>query len=386
MYNFSSRDKRYSRVRGAAAPITDMTITSGDGRKDTDDVVYVNINVYNPSLTHSIPMELPPVTRTQPIVGCASNYYCSVARFEIPRIGIPYFHYPKLDPVADPTEARQFYVTFSDGVNDTTQQLAYNAAGILPSNGDLPVYFVDQMLKSINDAFRLGNAQAVLDGIVGVTALPPYIRRREDSRLEILVDQAATFQLWMNWELYNYVQGIYGYFAGYNNANRKDEQIYYLPADTGLLGNVVEFPAVGDPPYYYVVQDYAAFYTWNDLAGLFLVNNSIPALPEFTQGIDQSGNNTTLNILTDFIPDLDNATPDNSPFVYTSQNYRLIDLKGEGQINKMDMQAFYIDKNNVVRLLYLPPGTAFSVKVMFVKKSLYNTEYGGNYPQLPLLQ
>jgi hypothetical protein len=94
------RDKRSNHVSverysaGATGSIGNPN--SHDPRKDTDDLVYVNINVFNPNANQGIPMELPPVTRTQPIVNRASDYYCSVVRFEIPKIGIPYFHFPEV--------------------------------------------------------------------------------------------------------------------------------------------------------------------------------------------------------------------------------------------------------------------------------------------------
>ena len=380
MYNFRPGDRRYSNreiniVGGSTGSII-APPAGHDPRKSTDDIVYVNINIYNANQTKSIPMELQPITRTQPIVNRASDYYCSVVRFEIPRLGIPFFNFP------DPSNVRQFYITFSDGTIDTTQQLTFIPAGIL-TGVEQPVFFVNQFLKSINDGFRLCNAQALLDGVVGVTANPPIILMRGDNRLQILVDQAASFQLWLNWDLYNYVQGIFGYFNGYNNTDFKDEQIYYDPADTGILNNRVTFDGVD---YYAAIQEYEAFYTWLDLAGLLLTSSTLPALPEYTQGVDQSGNNTTFNILTDFIPSLDDPVPDNSPFIYTAKNYRLIDLKGDSPITKIDIKAYYIDKFNIVKELYLPPNTAFSAKLMFVKKSLYDNEYGGNYGSpLPIL-
>lgn len=381
MYNFNSRDKRYAGSYSTSGGATgSYTISStNDPRKASDDVVYVNIDVYNSNPTTAIPMELTPITRTQPLVNRASDYYCSVVRFEIPKVNIPYFEFPTSAPFfAD----KQFYITFSDGTTDTTQQLAYVVSGIASPSGSQPIFFVNQFLKSVNDAFIAVNAQAIIDGVAGVTANPPFIRQLANGKFEILVDQAATFQLWFNWNLYRFFNGIFGFYAGYNNPNLKDEMIYYLPADTGLIGNTV---TIGGVTYLQATQEYPGFFLWESVAGIILATSTIPILSEFTQGNDTSGNNVTLKSLTDFIPSKDEGIPNVTPYQFYSNQPRLIDMKGSDPITKFDLKLFYRDTYNLIIPMTLAPFSSFSVKLMFVKKSLYDNEYGGNYPALPLL-
>jgi len=378
------RDRRSNHININHGGATGSVISpqSHDPRKNTDDVVYVNINVFNPSPTVAIPMELPPVTRTQPIINRASDYYCSVVRFDLPRDSIPYFEFPS---DSDPLYYNHYYVSLSDGTTTTTTKLQYVSTGNILFNTQ-PVFYINQFLKSVNDAFAACNAQAIIDGVVGVTVNPPLVVRREDDRLEILVYDAATCQVWMNTQLYNFFRGIFALFNGYNRSDFLDNQILYLPADTGLLDNKVEFPATSGDFYFAAIQDSAAFYTWDDVTGILLTSNTLPTLSEYTQGIDLSGNNVTFNILTDFIPNRDVLYPDTSPFLYTSQNNRYIDMKGNDSVLKIDIKTYYIDSKNIVRQMYLPPGEAFSVKLMFCKKSFVDNEYGGNaITGLPIL-
>lgn len=390
MYNFASNDRRghnYGGVRGGATGSYTVTASS-DPRKATDDVQYFNIEVYNPYPDKSIPMELPPTTRTQPIVNRASDYYCSVVRFQIPRVGIPWFDFPNSNPFYD---NKQFRITFSDGTTDTTEQLQYVSSGIPSPLGNQPVYFIPQFLKSINDGFIAANAQAIIDGVAGVTANPPYVRMRDDGKLEFWVDQASTVEIWFNWNLFRYINGTFSFYEGYGNANNKDERLFYLPADTGIMlgtntidGSTFVPPLATD--YYSIVQDYPAFYFWDAVNGIILTTSTLPILSEYSQGIDASGNNVTLNSLTDFIPLNESGKANNSPLLYFANEYRLVDMKGQDPITKIDIKIFSRDNFGVIRPMFLAPFESFSVKLMFVKKSLYDNEYGGNVQAgLPIL-
>ena len=70
-------------------------------------------------------------------------------------------------------------------------------------------------------------------------------------------------------------------------------------------------------------------------------------------------------ILTDFIPILG---ADRSQLIYNANPFRLINMLGVGELNRIQFQVYYSDRYGVQHPLTLLPGDSMSCKFQFSKK------------------
>ena len=123
-------------------------------------------------------------------------------------------------------------------------------------------------------------------------------------------------------------------------------------------------------------QHYPTFYLWYDFSKLVIVSNSLPVNSE-SIGVNQSGVDKKLSILTDFKPGqfgVGDLTESNLVYSPTPQ-YRLIDMYSNGDIKEIDYSVFWQDTQGILYPLLLFPGQSMTLKMLFVRKSLFHNAW-----------
>lgn len=127
-------------------------------------------------------------------------------------------------------------------------------------------------------------------------------------------------------------------------------------------------------------QDYACLYNWVDIQTILFVCQLIPIVDEFVPAGVNNPNSTlgtaglsnpTLQIISDFVPDVQTGTDINSNIVYFTQGeYRLANLVSDTPLRSIKIQIYYTDRYNQLFPLYLEPYGVASCKILFRKKHI----------------
>jgi len=126
--------------------------------------------------------------------------------------------------------------------------------------------------------------------------------------------------------------------------------------------------------------DYSNLYNWVDIQSIVFVSNLVPVVDEFVPAGRLNPNssigtlstsNPTLQIITDFVPEIQTGVDINSNIVYFNQGeYRLSNLVSDTPLRAINVQIYFTDRNNQLFPLYLEPFGFASCKLMFRKKHI----------------
>lgn len=296
------------------------------------------------------------------------------------------------------------YTRFITMVN-TALQTAFNnlvAANAQFAGTPAPYFIYDDTNKNIS----LVVPNIVVAGtnvwLTPITPTPPTIGMTSLANEPVQPQPANTIYLYMNEQLFSYFDGIetFGY---YNNPNqtvlyvfRDLKNNYYYPpingANTAPPQTETSFSIVSgaqtqsytvSPAWFIYTQQYNFLSIWNSLASIVFTTNNIPVQIEYIPSSAivnsngaQSGNISFRSILTDFTPDLMNAGDSRSRFIYNpTGQFRLLDLKSNLPLVKIDLQMWWQDEYNNLYPLFISYNQSNTVKMMFIKKSLANYNY-----------
>lgn len=337
--------------------------TTIDYRKESDDVIYITATaINNTGVAKEIEYRQ---TRSDNILEKASDYYLSVIRFDIPHSTLAIFNF----------RDNPYYVTIEQAGVDKTVQLIYLDYGNLTPNLDSAfqgVYYINQFLEMINTAFTTAHNNPPAS-----PGNPPRIVLNTDNTFSLIVDTLyipGTTDIFFNEPLYSFFQGLDSVFIGYNTANFKDRRLIYQR----YFDNVFTYPAPLVGTYYNMRQESASQYLWTNLRTLILTTNEIPITKEYVS-IGPNSSSIKNQAITDYIGTQEqDDTYRRMPYEYRAgSGYRLVDLKYDGPLNKIDFKVYAVDQFGFQFPLALAPGEAARVKFMFLKKSLENNEYNG---------
>lgn len=325
------------------------------------------------------------VTKTQPIVDNCSDYFLSVIRFDIPLDLVPLFIMPIIPNQSNPNLTPLTIGITSGGV-DFPQSVIY-----IPDNSytaplqDIPlsqvitpyyyVYTYQCLIDSINNAIKLAYVAA---GSPGGGTIPPFIFfESDDQTINLIVSDsfiASGATIFCNEFIINYVDAIQAVFKGYNQYNGKDF-VFVTKAYPGGT-NIYTVPLDPTHVYYIFKNEYNVMVYWNSLSKIVVATNSMPVQREDVPAYNNNGSQSDVNnfypILSDFVPQLD-STGDGRSIVYynpTSQ-YRLVNMLKEGPLYNIDLRLLWQDKSGNLYPIYISFSQQASVKLAFVKKSLY---------------
>jgi len=339
---------------------------------DATDNVYYNAEVrVEPNSTEPVAARYSE-TRNEPLLnGRGDDYLFTIERFSVPVSEIPIFFF-KLEPGGAPTEGI-YSVTLSFGGTDQETKLLYVPRFFnFPQFAERPVYQYQHFVDMINTA--LATAYTLLDAAVGPfpsATAAPYMTYDSSSGLFTIHVQKAFeadgIDLWFNWDLYQFFQSFEIEFYGYNDqASGKDTKI--LIKDNNNNTDPL------DPTMYLFTQEQRTLYLWYDITKIIFTSNTIPVQKEYVGGLNENGDNIFLPIITDFIPEIGvNFNEQLSNLVYFPTGpYRLVDINSSSDIRKIDFQAFWQDKNRVLRPIVVQPGQSLEIKMLFLRKTTTN--------------
>lgn len=319
------------------------------------------------------------------VITKASDYYLSIVRFQINASSVPLIYF-KIAPNQSNANLSPFTFTLTYGVNDYSATVVYvpdnnlTAPTVNPqpeNNRYYYVYTYVHMIEMFNTA--LASAFTTLKtanpGATATTA-PYFIYNTTTGRISLICERAGYIesgadpvQIWVNSDLARYFDAMQVYYDTIDNDKTLRFRILdygnnRLDADLNIdnsAGTLLQF-----------TQEYAQLQNWNDFRDILFLTNTIPVESEKIQFQDNVGNESTLNILTDFSPAIQNAGDQRSIFFYfPSGPYRILNLTSDSFIKRIDFQIKWVDINNVVRDMYLAPNTSCTVKFLFIKKSTY---------------
>lgn len=344
-----------------------------------DDNIYYNISIVNNQLTDQAASFTQQLTNS--ILSDPADYYMAVARFSIDGVQLPLFIW----------RDNYYYVSLSFNGTTMTTPLLFPPDNPAFSYGRA-IYSYNEFLSTINAGYLLcmNNLIAATGGgaspIFGVQ--PPYwlydiptgimSLYAQQSNYDEILPLATRINIWSNWTLFEMFGNMYISFQGQGRIDKLDIRYkinnYYGsnlgPADnipTGLIK---------------ISQEGSNNSRMWDQQTIVFKTSRLGVRPEFTQGANQttdlSSNSSAGSgipfdtIMTDFIPTFNSSEQVGwrQQLVHTPQFYRLIDLLGN-QSNIIDLAIFWRDQQGVERPFFITSGTSATVKLAFLKKSLY---------------
>lgn len=339
--------------------MTDLTDIS-DYRKRNSDITYFNAYFRNRT---NVPQQINYLqTRAQNIVDKANDYYLSVLRFDVPNTNLPFFYF----------QDNIYSVTITTAGTDKQIFLNYISVGEPGGNlnpGARGVYYHQQFLDMLNLALETEWNQAP-----AAAGDPPVMVLNDDSKFELRVDVASDSEIWFSRELYRFFLGIESIFGGYNQPNGKDQQILYKDNNNNTFAG---------PPgasYWGMEQETSTLYNWYDIRVIAIISNSMPCKQEYI-GIISNNLTNEIQIIADYVPPyMIEPNISKSEWIFHSiNNRRIVDLISDNPLRTIDFRVIGLDRHGEIFPIFIAPGDSASVKFEFIKKSLYNNEYSGDF-------
>ena len=313
--------------------------------KPRDDIAYINSTLYN---DRSIPIRCEyAATFTSPVIHNAGEYYMAISRFSIPNTQ-PIFEF--LD--------NTYVITISKGGVDYNQIVLLQSADQNPRSNSVYTYqqFLDMINTALATAYNL--FKAANPGSATANA-PSLVFNADSDTFSILFDPAyetENIEVYFNKKLYSFFYNSFNVIR-YNDSGTTNKDYRFIIKNEGLTrGTQLELK-----------QQINTLFEWHDFQSIVFTSNSLPINAERITTAGSNGSSIDISIITDFIPELGN---DRSNFVYNANPYRLVDMSGHQNIDKIDFRVQYINKNGEVKPLLLEPGYSMSVKFVFIHKLL----------------
>ncbi len=383
------------------------------GRKEDEyyrefDNIYINLHknktIYTPGDTNASF----DVQNDSPILDDASEYYCSVIRFDLPLSGIPIKIAPVLPfPNVDPNillwevgiklnnvlfRQRLVYVPEYRGLPITA--VSPGLVPIIPTI-DYPaphkeywfIYEYSTIINMLNIALDKACAAA------GIAAPRPYFFIDYATELiSVVVPTSFTTipvtpsetpinvptrpEIYMNTSLFN----LFGSFPFYAVTTPNPSFGFYLslngfyfpPRTNNAYYLAASATAPTAPPTAFVfTQEYPILHEWSDLKDILFMSNKLPLNAE-SLTTDNGFNTTRIPILTDFIPQFEKAADLKSTVYYNpTAQYRLTDLIATLPISSFDISIIWRSTYGDTFPLTINQGEEVNIKIGFLRKDLY---------------
>lgn len=334
------------------------------------DVIYFNAIVSNDS-RYSIRCEFDQ-TRGSTIVDKASDYYMTVARFELPGYFLPALIMP-IQEGQDDINLSEYSVTLEYNGETVVQYLEYESVtlGVNPpttpgdnSNEYYNVYSYQQLVSILNTAFS--NA---FDQFTDTPALAvaPQMVYTSSTKLFTLVVQSDYYadsdddaiKIYMNYQLYPLFEGFHvEEYVGSDGDNTEDNKDFRFVIAQTTTNEI-------DADYYYITQNYISTPNWNPFKRILFIADGMPVQSELIPSNDDAYE----NVLIDFRPDESSSQDIRSVYQYNPYFYRLINLVSNSEIRRVAFRIFWEDQDNNLYPLRIPYRQNLSVKFAFIKKS-----------------
>lgn len=353
------------------------------------DNVYLNLTINNPIENDTIypqnKVAIYDETLSQAVLTNSSNYYASIIRFSLPIDSVPLFVMPINSSLGQTNpNLTNLLIGIDTGVFPAfiphDQFIIYKPA----NNLNPPVlmastqfsftqitdqyyfcYSIQLFVNMINTALALSFVAA---GSPGGGVSPYYVFDSKTQLMSIIVTAAflgSGAHIYMNAALKVYLDSFT--FNTINNIN------------TGALRFVHDFTALpygGTSPYQFL-EEYVSMDLWLDARKIIVTTNSIPIVlessPTYTpSSFNPNGLAAYSPIISDYILSFNNIADISSVITYVpSAQYRLTDLSSNQEINRIQLQFWWLSESGIQYPIYITPGQAITLKLYFGKKSIY---------------
>lgn len=349
-------------------------IKVSDIESNTNDVSYFNISIVNNDVDRkkAIYNQILQV----PLLNNPNEYFLSIVRFSIPGQGIPIFFFRE----------NKYHVVLRYGGVDFQTPVIYSP-NINPLLNDNTIYSYNSFITMINTAL-LTSFNALKVAFPGAPPTEaPYMQYNAQTLLcslycqqsyDPVVAGAPTIEIYFNNILYYFFDNFFIIRTGNQDPSYKDYKFVITNQRNNAITSDINNPAItGGNPYYKFEQEYSTTYNWNDTKTISFKSGLFPVASEYVR----TGQNQTVaseKILTDFEPIQSLSDPSGFRGVlqYQAQGvYRLIDIASQNPLKSIDLQITYKDELGDDHDLYIPHGSSITVKIAFIKKSLYKSTY-----------
>lgn len=328
-------------------------------------------------------------TFTESILQKSEDYYVTLVTASIPTHSIPLaiFNAIKSGPTQNNSNLSSFVLTL--GYNND-----YYAANVLfipsstklapsPPSSNAPtykqyadayynIYNYNQLCRMINNT--LSSIYSTFFGVHGsINGLlitdAPYIIFDDDTNKFCLIYEkkfvGSGISLYYN-DLFDIKFGGFDSYWYGSSGNDRDWSFNFIDSNNNEY----------DTNHFCNKQQYVSSNTWQTVNQLLFISTSMRTRAEWI-GFNDSTQATVGSILFSLNPSFDTLNEQKSKQTYTaSGNYRLVDIMGTSHLNTVNISIYYTDNDNNTYPLYLSSLETATIKLLFVKKSLYNSMWG----------
>lgn len=291
-------------------------------------------------------------TLTSYILNNPSEWWMSIIRFNIPGYNIPLFEFkPNTYYVSFVYNGEKFTQVVTQFINSANGNLIFNYQTFLT---DINLALINAF-KAFSGTYTKGPVEA------------PAIKLDPKSQLFYFafdpswINSGEIPQIFMNTALFSFFSSFPYIFNGYDHEYLN----YQISFDslTQLNSSLLV-----------IYQEYVSIHLWSSLNTLFVTSNSIPVNSEYVSLFSNTAIPNFQKIITDFQPPENNQSQSSNVLQYQpSGPYRLINLISNEPLKIIDFNIYWVDNLQKQHQLYLPPFSSATMKILFLKKSVYLT-------------
>jgi hypothetical protein len=379
-----------------------------------NDNTYVNISFVNSASNGGKTIELNyNATKTSQVLDDCSKYYATIVKFDIPLNSLPLVIAEIIPMQSNPNLMPMQIGIRNGGVNYLQNVIYVSQANNLPAPDQstspvqviTPYYFMysyDQLITMINTALSVAFVAAGLNTPgTGIANIVPYFRYDSVTGLFSLIvnnsfNSPTGPQVIMNYFGFKYLDKfdmavvppftptnrIYSFVVN-GLVNDSFAYNYYgitppatiAPPFTASAPPV--FPVIPQPYFYRITQNSVSVSTWNPVRKILFLT-TMPIKFEVVPGSNNTSNAngvySSLNVLTDFTPQIQNPADSSSVAYYAPGgygNYRLTDMTTNQSLYKVDIRVVWQDVSNNIYNVTIDEFSQANIKIGFIRKSLY---------------
>lgn len=349
------------------------------------DNIYYDVIIDNN--TQTVKLAEYSVTTNKVLIDNPSDYYLTISKFNLPIVDIPIFEFVTTEPPPGSNQIdRRLIITVSHGGNDVIYPIQYIPGTGVPSyDYRNPVYTYQEFIYMFNVSMREAIKELwnnfgplpVPDPNNLANAVPELIFTNEDTPLDFRCPEEydfktypTTVKIYFNYALFLMFENFLNTFFSYTAPKAYLISVFFTGNNYKDYANDSYSQYTGK--YYSMTQDSATFYLWYDIKDV-VITTSLPISPEIIGTIGSQGAYNTIPILTDVSTSFFGQSGQQKMSInyIPEPQYRLIDVNDHTQLSKIDFKFFYRTKHLELRNFYLAPLTTLTMKILFVKKSLF---------------
>lgn len=299
-------------------------------------------------------------TRTIPYLKSCNEFELGIVRFSVPSTLIPIFFFGE--------NVYRVSLSYSNVKVDVNVIYTPDVVSISPYSIYKPVYSVSNFIRWINTALLTANTNLQVAQPL-YTASAPQIEFDPTSKLFKLYAPtiynstlATPAFVGLNSTLYDFFRSFGASYVALTDTFFLD--VYPTLTNTRTINTINYIVITTDTP---IVDN------WETLQQVVISTSSIPVQPEM-----RAFGNTSLpvqrSILTDF--NFTGLLEDNALLQYYTSGYvRWYDLMSGNELNKVDLEMLWLDREGKTYPIYLLANETANLKICFRKKARFSNGY-----------